>query len=67
MGTWTTEALEEAIKAIKVGKCFVQGASRSWNIPLRSLCDHLNGWTRIKIMGLGGVFIDGEDAVVVKS
>jgi hypothetical protein len=34
---------------------------------LRSLCDHLNGWTRIKIMGLGGVFIDGEDAVVVKS
>ncbi len=45
----------------------MQGASRSRNIPLNSLCDHLNGQTRNKKMGPWGVFIDGEDVVMVKS
>jgi hypothetical protein len=66
-GTWTIEELKEAIKAIKVRKCYVQGASRSRNIPLNSLCDHLNGQTCNKKMGPWGVFIDGEDVVMVKS
>jgi hypothetical protein len=52
-GTWTIKALEEAIEAIEVGKCSMQEASRSWNIPLNSLCDHLNERMCNKKMGLG--------------
>ncbi len=66
-GTWTIKALEEVIEAIEVGKCSMQGASRSWNIPLSSLCDYLNGRLSNKKMGPGGVFIDKEDVVSVKS
>jgi hypothetical protein len=62
-GTWTIKALEEAIEAIEVGKCSMQGAFRSWSIPLSSLCDHLNGQTCNKKMRPRGVFIDGEDVV----
>jgi hypothetical protein len=52
--------LEEVVEIIKVGKCFVQGVSRSWNIPLNSLCDHLNQQGHKKTMGPGGVFINME-------
>ncbi len=64
-GTWTTEALEEAIEAIEVRRCSMRRVSRSWNIPLNFLCVHLNKQTRSKKMGLGGVFKDGENDVVV--
>jgi len=33
-GKWTSEALEEVIDAIGIGTCFLQGANKSWNIPL---------------------------------
>ncbi len=38
--------------------------SRSWNIPLNFLCVHLNKQTHSRKMGLGVVFIDGDDVVV---
>jgi uncharacterized membrane protein YeiH len=45
-GKWTSEALKEVIDAIGIGIYFLRGANKSWNIPLSSLCDHLNGWTK---------------------
>jgi hypothetical protein len=59
------EALEETIKVIEARKCSLQKASRSWSIPLSTLCDHLNGWMHNMKMGPGGVLIDGENADVV--
>jgi hypothetical protein len=43
----------------------VRRASRSWNIPLSSLCDHLNGWMHNNKMGLGGVLTNMEDVDVM--
>jgi len=39
--------------------------SRSWSIPLSSLCDHLNKHMCSRKMGPRGVLRDGENVVVI--
>jgi len=60
-GQWTSETLEEAMDAIEKRICILRRADRSWNIPLTSFCDHLNGKTRFRKMGLEGLL--GESMV----
>jgi hypothetical protein len=57
-GQWTNETFEEAMDAIEKGICFLRRVDRSWNIPLSSLCDHLNGETRFRKMGLEGLLCE---------
>jgi hypothetical protein len=40
-------------------------ANWSWNIPLTSLFDHLNGKIRSQKMGPTNVLIEEEDVIVV--
>jgi hypothetical protein len=40
-------------------------ASSSWNIPMNSFSNHLNGKIRFKKMGSEGVVIKEEDAKVI--
>jgi hypothetical protein len=40
-------------------------ANRSWNIPMSSRFNHLNGETRSKKMGPRGVLIEEEDSIVI--
>jgi hypothetical protein len=51
---------------LKEGHIQLRRANRAWNIPLNSLFDHLNGKTRFKKMGLGGVLTIEKDAKVIK-
>jgi len=47
-GKWTDldQSLEEVMEAIERGTHSLKKTSRSWNIPINSLFDHLNGNTR---------------------
>jgi len=60
-----TNALEEAMEVIKKGSHSLKKANQSWNIPLTSLSNHLNGKTRSKKMGPTNVLIEEEDVVIV--
>jgi hypothetical protein len=40
-------------------------ANRAWNIPMNSISDHMNGKTKSKKMGLGGVPIEKKDVAVI--
>jgi hypothetical protein len=40
---WIGKTLEEAMKVIKGGTCSLRKTIISWNMPLFSLSDHLNG------------------------
>jgi hypothetical protein len=40
-------------------------ANKSWNIPMSSFFDHINGKTRSQKMGLGGVFTKVEDSTMI--
>jgi hypothetical protein len=51
-GMWTNEALEKAMDVIERKTHSIRRASKSWNIPMSSLVDHLNRKTRSKKMGL---------------
>jgi hypothetical protein len=64
-GMWTSEMLEEAMDVIERRTHSIRKANKSWNIPMNSLVDHLNGKTRSKKMGLGGVLIEKEDVTVI--
>jgi hypothetical protein len=44
--------------AVEIRTCYLRRANRSWNIHLHSLSNHLNGKTRSREMGLGGVLIE---------
>jgi hypothetical protein len=37
----------------------------SWNIPMNSLVDHLNGKTKSSKMGLGGVLTKKDNALMI--
>jgi hypothetical protein len=54
-GMWINEALKEAMDVIQRRTNSIRWVSKSWNIPMSSLVDHLNGKTKSKKMGLGGV------------
>ncbi len=63
-GMWTTKALEKTMDVIERGTHSMR-ASKSWNIPMSSLVDHLDGKTRSRKMGLGGVLTKEVDEVMV--
>jgi hypothetical protein len=52
---WTCETLEVAMNVVEKTYSF-RKVSKSWNIPLNSLFDPLNGKRRSKKMGPRGVF-----------
>jgi hypothetical protein len=60
-GQWTSETFKETMDVIEKQTWFLCRDDRSWNIPLSFLCDHLNGETKSKKMGLGGLL--GESMV----
>jgi hypothetical protein len=62
---WTNEALEATMDVVEIGRHSLRRANRSWNIPMSSFFDHLNGKTRFKKMGIRGVLIEEEDAIVI--
>jgi hypothetical protein len=57
-GMWIDETLEVLMDVIERVTHSLKKATKSWNIPMNSLADHLNGKTRSMKMGLGGVLID---------
>jgi hypothetical protein len=63
-GMWTNEALEEAMDAIERRTHAIRRVSKSWNIPMNSLINHLNGRTKFGKMGLRGVLIKEEDTTM---
>ncbi len=48
---WIDETLETTMDVIERERCYLRKAIKSWNIPLSSLFDHLNGKTRFRKMG----------------
>jgi hypothetical protein len=62
---WMNEALEIAMDTIEKRTHFSRKASKSWNIPMNSLFNHLNGETKSKKMGPRGVLIEEEDSIVI--
>ncbi len=62
---WTDETLKIAMDVVKRGTNSLNKASRSWNIPMNSLFDHLSEKTRFKKMGPRGVLIEEKDLIVI--
>jgi hypothetical protein len=60
---WIDEALEATMGVVERGTHSLRRANMSWNIPMNSNTDHLNGKTKSKKMGLGGVLTKEEDVV----
>jgi hypothetical protein len=54
-GIWTNGALKTTMDVVEKGTHSLSRVSRLWNIPMSSLINHLNGKTKSKEMGLGGV------------
>jgi hypothetical protein len=54
-GMWTDETLKVVMDVIEKGTHSLRRARKSWNIPMNSLVDQLNGKIRSMKMGLGGV------------
>jgi len=61
---WIDDALETIMDVVERTHS-LRKASRTWNIFLSSLFDHLNGKRRSRKVGLGGVFIIEEDVEVI--
>jgi hypothetical protein len=57
IGTWTDEALKVTMDVIERGTHSLKKVSKSWNIPMSSITNHLNGKTKFKNMGPRGVLI----------
>jgi hypothetical protein len=55
---WIDETLETTMDVIERERCSLRKAIKSWNIPLSSFFDHLNGKQRFKKMGPRGVLIE---------
>jgi hypothetical protein len=64
-GMWIDKTLEVAMGVIERGTHSLRRASGSWNLPMSSLVDHLNGKIKSKKMRLGGVLIEEEYAVMI--
>jgi hypothetical protein len=63
---WTySDALETTMGAIKRTHS-LKKVNGSWNIPLSTFFNHLNGKTKSINMGLRGVFTSKEDVEVIK-
>jgi hypothetical protein len=66
IGMWIDEALKATMDVVDKETHSLRRASKSWNIPMNSIVDHLNGKTKSKKMGPGGVLIEKEDATMIK-
>jgi hypothetical protein len=62
---WTNDALETIMDVVRRGTHSLKKANKTWNIPLNSLFNHLNGKTKFE-MGLGGVFTIEEDVEMIE-
>jgi hypothetical protein len=63
---WTNDALETTMDVVETRTHSLKKANIAWNIPLNSFFDHVNGQTRFRKMGLGGVFTIEEDVEVIE-
>jgi hypothetical protein len=63
---WTHEALKATMDIVERGTCSLKRAIKSWNIPLNSLFDHMNGKTRFRNMRLRGVLTNEKDVILIK-
>jgi len=54
------------MNVVERGTLSLKRTSKSWNIPMISIVDRLNGKTTSRKMGLGGVLIEKEDVVMIK-
>jgi hypothetical protein len=62
---WINEVLKTVMDVIENGTHSMKRASKSWNIPMNSFTNHLNGKTKSKKMGPRGVFTKEENAIVI--
>jgi hypothetical protein len=53
------------MEAIERGRHSLRKVNRSWNIPLNSLFDHLNGKTRSNKMGPTNVLTKEDNVTIV--
>jgi hypothetical protein len=63
---WTHEALKATMDVVERGTCSLKRVIKSWNIPLNSLFDHMNGKTRFRNMTLRGVLTNEKDVILIK-
>jgi hypothetical protein len=59
------EALQTAMDVVERGTHSLKRANKSWNIPMSSLSNHLNGKTRSKKMGPRRVLTNEEDSAMI--
>jgi hypothetical protein len=64
-GMWMDEALEISMDVIEGGTHSLKRANISWNIPMSSLYDHMNGKSKSKRMGPKGVLIEEKDSTMI--
>jgi len=62
---WIDEALKTTMDVIEKGTHSLRRVNKSWNIPMSSLFNHLNGKTRSRNMGPRGVSTKEEDSVMM--
>jgi hypothetical protein len=62
---WINEVLEATMDVVERTHSR-RKAIKSWNIPMSSIIDHLNGKTISRKMGPKGVLTKEEDVVVIK-
>jgi hypothetical protein len=65
-GMWTDGTLEVAMDIVERGTHSLRKVSKSWNIPMSSIVDHLNGKTIFRKMGPRGVLIEEDDVTMIK-
>jgi hypothetical protein len=53
-GMWPNKALETTVDVVERGTHSLRKANKSWNIPMSSPSNHLNGKIRSRNMGLKG-------------
>jgi len=58
---WTDETLKATMEVIERGTYSLRRPSKSWNIPMNSLANHLNGKTKSRKMGPRGVLTKEEE------
>jgi hypothetical protein len=63
---WIDETLKATMDVVERGTHSLRRANKSWNIPMNSTTDHLNGKTRSRKLGPKGVLTRKEDVVVIK-
>ncbi len=64
-GMWINETLKTFVDAIEKRTHSLRSTKKSWNIPMNSFSDHLNGKTKSRKMGPRGVLIEKKDSEVI--